>query len=122
MKTETMLYPVLLGVLLCAPTAGFAQFSPGQSFSGGIATPGIDAALIAASSPESSLYAKGASALNEGRWADAESIFASSERDGTPTQIEWFWMSARATSPEGRIARPYGPPSCAAPPVPFAAP
>jgi hypothetical protein len=102
MKTETMLYPVLLGVLLCAPTAGFAQFSPGQSFSGGIATPGIDAALIAASSPESSLYAKGASALNEGRWADAESIFASvADQKGEHADGALYWK-AYAENKQGR--------------------
>lgn len=102
MKTKAMLYPALLGVLLCAPAAGYAQFSPGQSFSGGMATPGIDAALIAASSPESSLYAQGASALNEGRWADAESIFASvADQKGEHADGALYWK-AYAENKQGR--------------------
>jgi hypothetical protein len=99
MKT---LYPALLGVLLCAPAAGFAQFTSGQSFSGGITTPVINDALIAAGSPESSLYAQGASALNEGRWADAESIFASvAEQKGEHADGALYWK-AYAENKQGR--------------------
>ncbi len=94
MKTNDLLVFALLGFLLCAPAAGFAQFTPGQSFSGGIAPHGIDAALIAAGSPEGSLYAQGASALNEGRWADAESIFASvADQKGEHADGALYWKA-----------------------------
>ena len=102
MKTASMLFPAILGVLLCAPGAGFAQFTPGQSFSGGIAKLGIDDALIAASSPESILYAQGASALNEGRWANAESIFASvADQKGEHADGALYWK-AYAENKQGR--------------------
>jgi hypothetical protein len=94
MKIKAMLYPALLGVLLCATSDGRAQFSSGQSFSGGITTSGINDALIAASSPESSLYAQGASALNEGRWADAKSIFASvADQKGEHADGALYWKA-----------------------------
>jgi hypothetical protein len=94
MKTKAMLCPALLGILLCAPSAGRAQFTQGQSFSGGITTAGINDALIAASSPDSSLYAQGASALNEGRWADAKSIFASvADRKGEHADGALYWKA-----------------------------
>jgi hypothetical protein len=102
MKIKAMLYSALLGVLLCAPVASRAQFTPGQSFSGGITTPGINDALIAANSPESSLYAQGASALNEGRWADAESIFASvANQKGEHADGALYWK-AYAENKQGR--------------------
>ncbi len=102
MKTASILFPALLGVLLCAPAAGFAQFAPGQSFSGGMATPGINDALMAAGSPDASLYAQGASALNEGRWADAESIFASvADQKGEHADGALYWK-AYAENKQGR--------------------
>jgi VWFA-related protein len=94
MKIKAMLYPALLGVLLCAPAASLAQFTPGQSFSVRIATPGIDDALIAASSPDSSLFADGSLAMNEERWSDAASIFAKvASQQGAHADAAYYWKA-----------------------------
>jgi hypothetical protein len=102
MKTKAKLSSALLGVLLWAPVAGLAQFTQGQSFSGGIALHGIDNALIAASTPESGLYAQGTRAINEGRWSDAESIFATvAGQKGEHTDGALYWK-AYAAKKQGR--------------------
>jgi hypothetical protein len=102
MKTKARLSCALLGVLLCAPVAGLAQFTAGQSFSGGIAPHGFDSALIAASTPESGLYAQGTRAINEGRWSDAESIFAAvAGQKGEHADGALYWK-AYAEKKQGR--------------------
>ena len=75
MKTGGILSAAFMGVVLFASLAGVAQFSPGQSFAGSLAPVGIDGAPAASSAPDSSLYADGTRAINEGRWSDAEAIF-----------------------------------------------
>ena len=81
MKTGGILFAAFMGVLLFAPVAGGAQFSPEQGFAGSVAPGGIDGAPAASSAPDSSqgelgqLYANGTRAINEGRWSDAEAIF-----------------------------------------------
>jgi len=75
MKTGSISRAALLGVLLFAPMAGVGQFSPEQGFVGSAAPVGIDGVPAASSAPDSSLYADGTRAINEGRWSDAEAIF-----------------------------------------------
>lgn len=75
MKTNAMIFPALLSVLLCASITGLAQFTPGQGLLSGISPSGLEYALAAANAPDSAAYAEGTRAINEGRWADAVSIF-----------------------------------------------
>jgi hypothetical protein len=76
MKSGEPSLAVLLAVLIFAPVAGVAQFSPEQGFMGSSAPVGSEGFLAASGAPDSSLYADGTRAINEGRWSDAEAIFA----------------------------------------------
>jgi hypothetical protein len=75
MKTGGIFHAAVLGVLLFAPMAGVAQFTSAQNFAGSVAPVGFDGGPAASNAPESSLYADGTRAINEGRWSDAEAIF-----------------------------------------------
>jgi hypothetical protein len=74
MKKNAMIPVVLAATMFALPVAGFAQFSATQSFAGG--NPGMDGDPAAMNAPDSSLYADGTRAINEGRWKDAAAIFA----------------------------------------------
>jgi hypothetical protein len=76
MKPGEALLSALLAVVFFAPIAGVAQFSPEQGFMGSSAPVGSEGFLAASGAPDSSLYADGTRAINEGRWSDAEAIFA----------------------------------------------
>jgi predicted Zn-dependent protease len=71
MKTGPVLVAGILAGIVCLPLVCRSQ---GQAF----AAPGLSGAVEggAADAPDSSLYADGTRAINEGRWADAEKIFA----------------------------------------------
>lgn len=78
MKNTAMIPAALVATMLALPVAVFAQFAQGQfsqgeHFAGG--NPGIDGDPAAMNAPDSSLYADGTRAINEGRWADAAAIF-----------------------------------------------
>jgi VWFA-related protein len=66
---------VFLASLPWAAMACSAQAGTGQAFSGAIAPAGMEGGLSAASAPDSGAYASGTRAINEGRWADAVTIF-----------------------------------------------
>jgi hypothetical protein len=75
MKIAVTFHSALLVTLLCAPTACLGQFAQGQAFSGSMPLAGMEGAASASSAPDSSLYAEGTRAINEGRWADAVKLF-----------------------------------------------
>jgi hypothetical protein len=76
MKSGFVFVSALYGILLCGSTAVLAQGAPGQG-AAGHGEPGASDALPAASNAAiSSLYTEGTRAINEGRWANAEAIFA----------------------------------------------
>ena len=75
MKIESMLYSALLGAMLCAPTAGLAQFTQGQSFLSGAGAVGAESAPSAGNAPDSTAYAEGMRAINRSDWSNAVSIF-----------------------------------------------
>jgi len=82
MRTGPMLVAGLLVGIAGLPLAGRTQGAPGESFAGqAFAGQGISGAVAAegaaaADTRDSGLYADGTRAINEGRWADAEKIFA----------------------------------------------
>ena len=76
MKSGFVFVSALYGVLLCGSTAGVAQGVPGQSVAGHVEPSAIDALPAASNAAISSLYSQGTRAINEGRWANAEAIFA----------------------------------------------
>jgi len=75
MKIAVTFHSALLVTLLCAPTACLGQYAQGQSFSGALPMAAMEGAGSASSAPDSSLYAEGTRAINEGRWTDAVKIF-----------------------------------------------
>jgi VWFA-related protein len=75
MKAKCTAYSALFVALLFLPAAGLAQLTPRQSLDLSLAAVGIENDP-ASSAPDSSLYADGTRAINEGRWNDAVAIFA----------------------------------------------
>jgi hypothetical protein len=78
MRSTLVFHSVLWGALIVAPVAAFAQ---GQSFAGGAepaAFEGISAAPTTptASAQDKGPYWDGMRAINDGHWADAETIFS----------------------------------------------
>jgi hypothetical protein len=94
MKTGGISLTALLGALVFAPMTGVAQFSPEQGFAASGAPAGIDGALAASNAPDSSLYADGMRAINEGRWSDAEAIFAKvASQQGHHSDGALYWKA-----------------------------
>ena len=76
MKIGDLFHAALIGALLCATTCGLAPLAPAQAFSSVMLPPGMEGDPSAPSAPDSSLYANGTRAINEGRWSDAAAIFS----------------------------------------------
>jgi VWFA-related protein len=76
MKTRIIFCSAILIAHLGAPIAGRAQFTQEQSFLGGLPLAGMEDALAAGGAPDSTAFADGTRAINEGRWADAVAIFS----------------------------------------------
>jgi len=76
MKTGPFYAAAILGGLICLPVRSSASLAAGQEFTGMLPEPTTEGAALGASTEESSLYASGTRAINEGRWQDAEAIFA----------------------------------------------
>jgi len=101
MKTGGIFHAVLLGALLFAPAASVAQFAPEQSFAGSAAPVGIAGSAAASSAPDSSLYADGTRAINEGRWSDAEAIFTKvASQHGEHADGALYWKAYAANKQE----------------------
>jgi hypothetical protein len=76
MKAGAATLAAFLAVLLSTPLIHTAHAASGQAFAAPVSSAGMEGAPFAASDPDGSLYAEGTRAINEGRWADAESLFA----------------------------------------------
>ena len=105
MKAGSISRAALLGALLFAPVAGGAQFSPEQGFAGRVQPVAIDGAPAASSAPDSSLYADGKRAINEGRWSDAEAIFTRlAGQHGEHSDGAFYWK-AYAENKQDQVSR-----------------
>jgi len=100
MKNQTAILSVFVGVLLCLPIGGQAQFTAERSSGSGFLTDGIGVDPSGGSPPDSGqtelslLYAKGTRAVNEGRWADAEAIFAKvASQSGARADGALYWKA-----------------------------
>jgi tetratricopeptide (TPR) repeat protein len=92
MRIADIFHSALLVTLLCAPTACLGQFAQGQAFSGSMPMASMEGVASAPSAPDSSLYAEGTRAINEGRWADAVKLFtqaASMKSDHADAALYW---------------------------------
>jgi VWFA-related protein len=102
MRTGFGFHSALIGVLLCAPMAGLAQFAQGQSFSESMMPAGIAGNSSASNEPDSSLYADGTRAINEGRWSDAIEVFAKvAQQHGDHADGALYWK-AYAENKQGK--------------------
>jgi VWFA-related protein len=102
MKTGYGLYSALLGVLLCAPLTGLAQFAQGSSFPESMMPAGIAGSPSAPNAPDSDLYADGTRAINEGRWSDAIGIFTKVARQGSDHADGALYWKAYAENKQGK--------------------
>lgn len=95
---------LLCGALLCDAPPSVAQL--GQSFTGGAEVSGIEGSAATLSTPEGSLYADGTRAINEGRWADAESIFnkVAAEHGGRADGALYWKAYAQNKQGQGKAA------------------
>jgi len=76
MKTGPFYVTAILAGLIFSPLRGLANPAAGQEFTGALPTASTEGAALGANSVDSSQYANGTRAINEGRWPDAEAIFA----------------------------------------------
>jgi len=103
MKPRLAVVSALWGMLLCGAMTGVAPRAPGQSFAGSGEPSGIDTGQGALNAPNNSLYAEGTRAINEGRWANAEAIFALvAGRHGDHSDGALYWK-AYAENKQGNL-------------------
>jgi len=76
MKLAPFYGAAILGGLICLPVRGPAGLAVGQEFTGASPAASTEGATLGTSSEDTSLYASGTRAINEGRWPDAEAIFS----------------------------------------------
>jgi len=94
MKTKSLVLATLLGAMFSAPLAFYAE-SP-------LAALGDNSA---AKSKDDPLYSDGTRAINDGRWADAEAIFAKiAQQHGDRAEAALYWQ-AYAENKQGKSAR-----------------
>ncbi|MGD0734945.1 MAG: hypothetical protein ABR976_07345 [Terracidiphilus sp.] len=73
MKIGPVVIAGMIAEIACLPVVGMGQ---GQAFAGAGLSGGAAEGAMASDAPDSSLYADGTRAINDGRWADAEKAFA----------------------------------------------
>jgi hypothetical protein len=80
--------------MLCTTVASRAQLVSGQSFSGAMAPLAMAGDGTGIDSPDSSQYAEGVRAINQGRWADATAIFANVvKQQGSHADGALYWKA-----------------------------
>ena len=101
MKSKLAFHSTLLAVLLCGSLIGVPLRAWGQSFAGGSVEPAeIDGTSTASS--DADLYTEGTRAINEGRWPNAEAIFAMiASQHGDHSDGALYWK-AYAENKQGR--------------------
>jgi hypothetical protein len=103
MKSKHVFDSTLLAVLLCGSLIAVPQRAWGQSFAGSVEPAEIDGASTASSDAGSSLYTEGTRAINQGRWANAEAIFAMiASQHGDQADGALYWK-AYAENKQGQV-------------------
>src|SRR5271163_3910313 len=93
MKTKSLLMATLLGATLSAPLALCAEATLPTLIDGSAVT-----------SKDDALYSDGTRAINDGRWADAEAIFAKiAQQHGDRAEAALYWQ-AYAENKQGKSA------------------
>ena len=107
MKTRPAFLTALLAGIVWLPLGGSAQTLSrqpvGEAFSGAVSFTEGEGSPSATSAPDSSLYADGERAINEGRWSDAEAIFAKvASQHGVHADGALYWK-AYAQNKQGQV-------------------
>jgi hypothetical protein len=76
MKTGRLYLAALSAGFVWLALGGSVHELDGQAFAGAMPAAGVEGGANGASTPESRLYADGTRAINDGRWADAQTIFS----------------------------------------------
>jgi hypothetical protein len=103
MRSALVFHSALWGALVFAPIAGLAQLTPEQSFAGSAPPVEMEGAPAAYLAQDAGLYADGTRAVNEGRWPDAEKIFAKvAGQHGEHSDGALYWK-AYAENKQGQV-------------------
>jgi FecR protein len=103
MSSAFVFHSALWGVLLFTSVGGVAQPTPEQGFSASAAPAAMESAPATYRAQESGSYADGMRAINEGRWADAEAIFAkAASQQGEHSDGALYWK-AYAQNKQGQV-------------------
>jgi hypothetical protein len=93
MKTTSWMHGFLAAGIILVPLAG-ASAAWGQGFAGGMSLSMGEGDPSAATTPDNSMYADGMRAIREGRWSDAEAIFANvAKEQGRPSEGALYWKA-----------------------------
>jgi hypothetical protein len=94
MKTRPFYLAALPAALVWLAFAGSALALAGQAFAGALPAAGAEGASNGAGTPESSMYADGTRAINDGRWVDAQAIFSKiAGRHGEHSDGALYWKA-----------------------------
>ncbi|MGA2650297.1 MAG: FecR domain-containing protein [Terracidiphilus sp.] len=105
MKTGKSYATAIVAGLICLPVLSSANSAAGQEFTGGLPAARAEGAALGASTAESSLYASGTRAINEGHWPDAEAIFAKvASEHGEHRDGALYWQ-AYAENKQGQASK-----------------
>ena len=94
MKTESAIFAIVFAGILCVPPAARAQTPTGQSFVTSASSAGLAADPALSDAPDSTLFAEGTRAINEGRWSDAVKIFTEvAGQNGAHADGAFYWKA-----------------------------
>ncbi len=94
MKTESAIFTIFIAGILFLPSTGGAQPAAGQAFVASASPAGLAADPAISDAPDSTLFAEGTRAINEGRWSDAVKIFAQvAGQNGAHADGALYWKA-----------------------------
>lgn len=94
MKTESAIFAIVVAGVLCVLPACGAQTPTGQSFVASASPSGFAADPALSNAPDSTPFAEGTRAINEGRWSDAVKIFTQvAGQNGAHADGALYWKA-----------------------------
>jgi hypothetical protein len=105
MRTGPFYVTAVLAGLICLPVRGKAFLAAGQEFTGALPEPSTEGAALGANSVDSIQYANGTRAINEGRWPDAEAIFAKVAGENGDHRDGALYWQAYAENKQGQASK-----------------
>ncbi|MGA2673586.1 MAG: FecR domain-containing protein [Terracidiphilus sp.] len=102
MRAGSAYLAAFLAVLLSTPAIRPAHAASGQAFAVPISIAGVEGEPFLSNAPDSSLYAEGTRAIDEGRWADAAAIFGKVARQHSEHADGALYWKAYALNKQGQ--------------------